>query len=220
MGTAKGALTQKKLLTIAKKNFYEYGYKKTTIAKIAEEAGISAGNLTYYYPSKDKIVEAIFDEYNEKIISFTEKRVLDKDEEFYIEKKYICSGMIFNANILKDEKTSEFFKHVVETRSLYDIVAKMMDPMYREITQKYSLRLSSPLIYHYITRADQGARRGMLLTYIEDNKKIPELDISMLMMHYSSQLIGIPEKTYYRIGLPCFNKLSKTDFSHINLLKK
>ncbi|MFA0814454.1 MAG: TetR/AcrR family transcriptional regulator [Anaerofustis sp.] len=217
--TPKGELTQKKLLGIAKDYFYKYGYKNTTMAKIANEAGISAGNLTYHFSSKDKLLQMIFDEYNEKILEFVEKNILDVNDPMYLEKKYMCMGMIFNTNILKDEKTTSFFKYVMKDHSLYDIVAKSMDPIYKEIADKYSLRMSFPLVYRYITRADQEARKSILLTYIEDRKKMPELDMSMLMMHYSMQFLGIPEINYYKMGISCYTLLLKSDFSHIKLLQ-
>ena len=42
----------------AEKRFSEYGYNKTTMAEIAEDAGMSAANLYRYYKSKEEIAAA------------------------------------------------------------------------------------------------------------------------------------------------------------------
>ncbi len=48
-----------KILAIARKRFAENGYCKTGMAKIASDAGMSAGNLYRYFASKLDIAEAL-----------------------------------------------------------------------------------------------------------------------------------------------------------------
>ena len=43
----------------AEKRFSEYGYNKTTMAEIANDAGMSAANIYRYYKSKEEIAAAI-----------------------------------------------------------------------------------------------------------------------------------------------------------------
>ena len=45
----KGIESKNKIYQSAKKMFYEYGYKKTTIEKIAEDADVPVGLVTYYF---------------------------------------------------------------------------------------------------------------------------------------------------------------------------
>ncbi len=47
--------TAELILEAAVNRFSEYGYNKTTMAEIAEDAGMSAANIYRYYKSKDEI---------------------------------------------------------------------------------------------------------------------------------------------------------------------
>jgi AcrR family transcriptional regulator len=50
--------TAELILEAAVKRFSEYGYNKTTMAEIAEDAGMSAANIYRYYKSKEEIAAA------------------------------------------------------------------------------------------------------------------------------------------------------------------
>ena len=50
--------TAKLILEAAEKRFSEYGYNKTTMAEIADDAGMSAANLYRYYKNKEEIAAA------------------------------------------------------------------------------------------------------------------------------------------------------------------
>jgi len=41
---------------------YQQGFRKTTLADIAEKAGVPLGNVYYYFKTKDEIAHAIIDE--------------------------------------------------------------------------------------------------------------------------------------------------------------
>jgi TetR/AcrR family transcriptional regulator, transcriptional repressor for nem operon len=42
--------------------FYEQGIERTTLADIADEAGVPLGNVYYYFKTKDELVSAVVDE--------------------------------------------------------------------------------------------------------------------------------------------------------------
>jgi TetR/AcrR family transcriptional regulator, transcriptional repressor for nem operon len=50
---------REKLVDAAVALAYRQGYRKTTLADIAEESGVPLGNVYYYYKTKDDIGEAI-----------------------------------------------------------------------------------------------------------------------------------------------------------------
>ena len=54
--------TRQAILDTAKKLFNECGYNTVSTRDIAEELGISKGNLTYYFKKKEEIIEAILAE--------------------------------------------------------------------------------------------------------------------------------------------------------------
>lgn len=59
--------TQSLIIETALELFAQNGYKGTSIAQIAKEAGISKGLAYNYFESKEKLAEATFSSLNEKI---------------------------------------------------------------------------------------------------------------------------------------------------------
>lgn len=53
---------EKKILDAAKQVFEQYGYSGARMQHIADEAGISKASLHYYFRSKEKLFDHIFDE--------------------------------------------------------------------------------------------------------------------------------------------------------------
>ena len=53
------AESQEKILTAARQVFASQGYFNCTVSDIAQQAGMSQGNLYWYYPSKEKLLKAI-----------------------------------------------------------------------------------------------------------------------------------------------------------------
>jgi AcrR family transcriptional regulator len=56
------------ILMAALRLFSQKGYKTTTTDAIARKAGISKGLIYNYFPSKEKILEALIDEFIERVI--------------------------------------------------------------------------------------------------------------------------------------------------------
>jgi TetR/AcrR family transcriptional repressor of nem operon len=54
--------TRQTILAAAADLFRSQGYGATTMQVVAERAGISKGNLTYHFPSKQALFEAVYDE--------------------------------------------------------------------------------------------------------------------------------------------------------------
>ncbi|GAT32133.1 DNA-binding transcriptional regulator, AcrR family [Terrimicrobium sacchariphilum] len=53
--------TRDRILEEADRLFYERGYEHTAFADIAEAVGISRGNVTFHYQTKDAILDAVID---------------------------------------------------------------------------------------------------------------------------------------------------------------
>jgi len=60
--TAQGAAAKKRLYDIAIQSIARQGYAATTLRGIADEAGVSVGLLYRYFPSKQALVLALYDE--------------------------------------------------------------------------------------------------------------------------------------------------------------
>jgi AcrR family transcriptional regulator len=60
--TAQGAETRDRLYTVAMKSIATRGYEATTLRAVAQEAGVSVGLLYRYFPSKQAVVIALYDQ--------------------------------------------------------------------------------------------------------------------------------------------------------------
>ena len=71
--------TRQTILAVAADLFRSQGYGGTTMQVVAERAGISKGNLTYHFPSKQALFEAVYAE----AFAYVRDRVLARsfDEE-------------------------------------------------------------------------------------------------------------------------------------------
>lgn len=65
------AARREEILDAARKVFAERGFKGTTIADIAEEAGIALGTIYLYFASKDDVFAALNQRLNELILQAT-----------------------------------------------------------------------------------------------------------------------------------------------------
>jgi len=58
---SKADMSRERVLISAARIFSVQGYAGTTMRDVAKEAGLQAGSLYYYYPSKDLLIEAVLD---------------------------------------------------------------------------------------------------------------------------------------------------------------
>ena len=52
-----------RLIDAARQLFHEQGVERTTLAEVAESAGVPAGNVYYYFKTKDELIEAAIAEH-------------------------------------------------------------------------------------------------------------------------------------------------------------
>ena len=71
---------EKRILQAARKVFEVDGFGGARMQRIADEAGISKASLHYYFRSKEKLFDKIFDEYMERIIPLFSTWHDDSDE--------------------------------------------------------------------------------------------------------------------------------------------
>jgi AcrR family transcriptional regulator len=60
---------RRKIIDAARERFFHYGYGKTTMAEVAQDCGMSPGNLYRYFPSKLDIAEEIAEQFHDDMLS-------------------------------------------------------------------------------------------------------------------------------------------------------
>jgi TetR/AcrR family transcriptional repressor of nem operon len=61
----RGAGKRERLVTAARRVLYEHGVEKTTLADIAAAADVPLGNVYYYFKTKDALVSAVIESYQD-----------------------------------------------------------------------------------------------------------------------------------------------------------
>lgn len=57
----KRQLTRLEIIQVASRKFLEKGYSRTTVAAISKELGMSPGNLTFHFPTKEHLLAELVD---------------------------------------------------------------------------------------------------------------------------------------------------------------
>ncbi|MBT4518597.1 MAG: TetR/AcrR family transcriptional regulator [Halieaceae bacterium] len=106
------------------------GYYNLSLRKIADSAGISIGNLQYYFPSKDMLVEAMLDRVIQGYLdSFIEIRRHGTPQEQFLA---IIEEVITD---LGTKHTTVFFPELWSLSNHQKGVTKAMDAMYDRYRQ-------------------------------------------------------------------------------------
>lgn len=84
----KSKITKLEIVKVATSFFLEVGYSKTSPKMIADELGISTGNLTYHYPTKEHLLAQLVEmlgDFQEKMIGYEADRGLSSNMSICIE---------------------------------------------------------------------------------------------------------------------------------------
>ncbi len=65
IGEGVDALTRQRLLTAARRRFETYGYRRTSIAEIARDAGVAVGTVYRYFAGKEAVFLAVVQDLND-----------------------------------------------------------------------------------------------------------------------------------------------------------
>ena len=60
---AKRGETREKIIDSATKVFFKYGFERTSVKMILEEAGVGTGSFYHFFPSKEELFEAVIEKY-------------------------------------------------------------------------------------------------------------------------------------------------------------
>ncbi|MEW9125035.1 MAG: TetR/AcrR family transcriptional regulator, partial [Thermotaleaceae bacterium] len=190
------------------------GYNGTTIKHIASNLGISLGNMTYYFKTKDAIVMDIFVDYINNIYDFIKDKVDPAANSYY---RHFFVSIIFYKVILSNPNNKRFFGEIMQKKSFYHIVYHRISDIYRDIIRDYNLRISAAE-YERIVIADFGARREVMLSYLSGDIVMPVEDLAIFLLSNTSKLLGVQEVHLYKNSFQAYTVSKKYDYSKIHLL--
>ncbi len=184
----KSALTRLEIVQEASKQFLEKGYTRTTVSSIGKELGMSSGNLTFYFPTKEHLLAELVD----LLCSFQWKRMEEEADEGFSSIMAICLELTSMASACEaDPVIRDFF------------LAAYSSPMCLEIIRRNDADRSKKVFADY--RPDwtdeQFAEAEILCSGIEYATLMTAGDPVTLETRISGALnnilgiFGIPEET-------------------------
>ncbi len=132
--SGKGQHTSLAIALAAEKLLIEQGYHNFSMRKVAQTAGLTLGNLQYYFPNKDALIKAMLDNCIQRYLDRFEQTRAHAGEDPEAQFKAIIT-LVFKD--LNRKTTTRFFPEVWSLSNHYGHAVKFMDEMY----EKYRLIL-------------------------------------------------------------------------------
>ena len=128
----KGQARIEAILDAAAEVLISQGYKKLTLRQIALQAGITVGNLTYYYRSKEALLKDLLDNilhtYLDEMDRIVEASGDSPEDHFVAIVEYLIED-------LHTQRTTKFFPELWALANHDDYAADLMETMYAEQRQ-------------------------------------------------------------------------------------
>ena len=117
----KSVLTRLEIVQEASKQFLEKGYTRTTVSAIVKELGMSSGNLTFYFPTKEHLLAELVD----LLCSFQWKRMEEEADEGISSVLAICLELTSMASACEaDPVIKDFFLSAYSSPMCLEIIRR------------------------------------------------------------------------------------------------
>lgn len=117
----KGALTKIEIITEATKQFLEKGYTNTSANAVAKALGMSQGNLTFHYPTKEHLLAILVD----MLCDYQWKRMEQEANDGISSVMAICLELTAMASACEsDETIKDFFLSAYSSPLCLDIIRR------------------------------------------------------------------------------------------------
>lgn len=187
----KGLKTKNRILEIAREDFYNKGFAKSSIKDISAQAGIRTGTFAYYFKTKDDLLKAIYSDLHLQTYAFVDNHT--RDIKINSIEKNTYSAFLYYAAVFKDPTTTLFHAETLRRESIQTFLGENFHHVYRQFAQDCGYHLTPEALYT-LSLADLGMRREIVLDFIE--KPRPDASTDALITHlylYRSRLFKIDE---------------------------
>ncbi len=134
MGRKKKNITKLSIVQVGTKAFLELGYSKTTMKYIGEQLGISTGNITFYYPTKEHLLSILVEMLCHFQWDMFKNHAKNGDDQIFS----ACLELIAMASICEEnEKTKELYLSVYTHSMTLDIVRSYDSLKAHEVYKEY-----------------------------------------------------------------------------------
>ena len=130
----KSALTKMEIIQVASKMFLENGYTATSAKAICSELGMSTGNLTFHYPTKEHLLAVLVD----LLCKFQWERMKKETDEGHTPIMAICLELTAMAVMCEDDPIArDFYLSSYTSPMALDIIRKNDMERAKSVFAKY-----------------------------------------------------------------------------------
>lgn len=178
----KGQNSRERIIEKANRLFYTKGYNQTSFADIANDVGITKGNLHYHFRSKDELLETVityrmvlisellaqwdkqFPDAKDKLRRFVQM-LLNEEVDLV---RYGCPLGSLNMELGKCQQSLQ-----AKSREMFDLFQRWLEKTFKQLGKKDSKALSQ----HLLAMA-QGAA---VMTYVYSDAKLLKNECNNIM---------------------------------------
>ncbi|HEY5556304.1 TetR/AcrR family transcriptional regulator [Acetobacterium sp.] len=211
----KGIQTRNHLYQTAKQLFYTKGYEKTKIKDIVETADTPIGLFTYYFKTKDKIVNEIYWEYYKQIDTCLNELKIDGLENSIL--RHAVLSRIYFDRILNNENNRRFYYEILKKASNYRIAGDFIRNTYRRYIDEYHLVVSEKEFDNFLF-IDFGGRREYFLNFFEKPLDDSVDDMVFLLNGILPRMLGIDQHSVTTLLYKGIQIAKTIDCDHIHFL--
>ncbi len=104
---------RKTILKVARKSFFEYGYRRTSMRTIAKEANVTLSNIYNYFKNKDEILEVIL-----------QPVLRDMEQIFsrYKDPYYITNNWVEADDVSEMDEFKDYVKFIIIYQKEFDLL--------------------------------------------------------------------------------------------------
>ena len=215
MRNNKGYETKYRIISAAKKLFYEKGLENTKIKEICYLSNVKTGNFKYYFNQKYDLAKEIFGELLMKCYIYTD--IYGHGRTLTSFEKNFRATLLFYRTIFSDPKNIAYYYETIQNKPIYQYMNLNVRRSYQRFIKEFSLDISDE-DFEFLSMADFGIRREFAIEYIEAGCPY-EIEIMVEKIYILlCRLFRIDEdmaRGYIANGLEFVNQ---HDFSHLKLL--
>ncbi len=131
---AKKESTKHKIIRVATRMFLENGYSATTVQMVSSELGISKGNFTFYFHSKEDILAELV----EMLCKFQWKLIKEEADDGFSSLLALCFELMTMASACEEnEVAKDFFVSTYQSPKCLEIIHNNDTARAKEVFAEY-----------------------------------------------------------------------------------
>ena len=185
-----GLESRNRILQAAKECFYRNGYKKTTIAMIAELAEVPQSLVNYYF-KKDELLLQIHEDYITAVLRLVEEKVGGRLDN--ILQGHLLMQQIQQMGIYQDPQGVEVYRYMVDNGLLSPRLVEIVDSYLLGCIKEFDIDLPPEIYRRYIV-AQYGAHRELVRVYLREYDPVESKKLFYFTGTIALRLAGVREE--------------------------